>query len=81
MAKITKMTSKFQNTSINGISALKLAENEVLHDFLCWMTKKFENHLMIMLISIIMQIKKKPPAEFLHTLRKFKLGDHMNSKK
>ena len=36
---------------------------------------------MIMLISIIMQIKKKPPAEFLHTLRKFQLGDHMNSKK
>ena len=30
---------------------------------------------MIMLISIIMQIQKKPPAEFLHTPRKFQLGD------
>ena len=75
------MTSNFQNTSKNDISALKLAKNEVLHDFLCWMPKKFENHLMIMLISIIMQIKKKPPVEFLHTLRKFQLGDHMNSEK
>ena len=75
------MTSKFQNTFKNDIRALKLAENKVLPDFLCWMTKKFKNHLMIMLISIIMQIKKKPPAEFLHTLQKFQLGDHLNSKK
>ena len=36
---------------------------------------------MIMLISIIMQIWKKALAEFLHTLRKFQLEDHMNSKK
>ena len=36
---------------------------------------------MIMLISIIMQIKKKPLAEFLHTFRKFQLGDHMNFEK
>ena len=35
-----KMTSKLQNTSKNDISALKLAENEILHHFLCWMTKK-----------------------------------------
>ena len=70
MAKITLINSKWQNTSKNDTSALKLAKNEVLHDFLCWMTKKFENHLMIMLISMIMQ-SKKPPAEFLHTLRNF----------
>ena len=35
MAKITWMTSKFQNTTKNDISALKLAENEVLHDLFC----------------------------------------------
>ena len=59
MAKITLMTSKWQNTSKNDTSAPKLADNEVLHDCLCWMTKKFKNHLIIMLISIIMLNKKK----------------------
>ena len=64
MAKITSMTSKWQNTSKNDANALKLAENKALHDCLCWMTKKLKNHLIIMLISIIMLIKKSHRLNF-----------------
>ena len=46
------------NTSKIKLSSLKLAENEVLLDILCCMTKEFEIHLITMVISIIMLIKK-----------------------
>ena len=46
----------------------KLAENEVIFDFLCKMTEKFENHLFIKSIRTIVLIKKACGWIFAHPL-------------